>query len=132
METLECESEERDLISLIPEIIALLGGIVSAVLIALPLSSLLNVVPSLGPIIIAPLVEEPTKIIGVILLALYYSNSITSKKRGLILGIMAGIGFAFTENLLYFLVYRFLINSILDCDSTRHFIPFFHFISPRK
>jgi PAS domain S-box-containing protein len=30
------------------------------------------------------------------------------------------------------LVYRFLINSILDCDSTRHFIPFFHFISPRK
>jgi RsiW-degrading membrane proteinase PrsW (M82 family) len=105
METLECESEERDLISLIPEIIALLGGIVSAVLIALPLSSLLNVVPSLGPIIIAPLVEEPTKIIGVILLALYYPNSITSKKRGLILGIMAGIGFAFTENLLYFLVY---------------------------
>src|SRR5665647_257804 len=73
METLECESEERDLISLIPEIIALLGGIVSAVLIALPLSSLLNVVPSLGPIIIAPLVEEPTKIIGVILLALYES-----------------------------------------------------------
>ena len=85
METLECESEERDLITLIPEIIALLGGIVSAVLIALPLSSLLNVVPSLGPIIIAPLVEEPTKIIGVILLTLYYPNSITNKKRGFIL-----------------------------------------------
>ncbi len=30
------------------------------------------------------------------------------------------------------LVHRFLINSILDCDSTRHFIHFFHFISPRK
>jgi hypothetical protein len=30
------------------------------------------------------------------------------------------------------LVHRFLINSILDCNSTRHFIPFFHFISPRK
>jgi len=30
------------------------------------------------------------------------------------------------------LVLRFLINSILDCDSTRHFIPFFHFVSPRK
>jgi hypothetical protein len=29
-------------------------------------------------------------------------------------------------------VHRFLINSILDCNSTRHFIPFFHFISPRK
>ncbi len=34
--------EERDLISLIPEIIALLGGIVSAVLITLLLSYLLN------------------------------------------------------------------------------------------
>jgi F420-nonreducing hydrogenase I len=32
----------------------------------------------------------------------------------------------------YVLVHRFLINSILDCNSTRHFIPFFHFISPRK
>jgi len=30
------------------------------------------------------------------------------------------------------LVHRFLINSRLDCNSTRHFIPFFHFISPRK
>lgn len=97
--------EERDMISLIPEIIALLGGIVSAVLIALPLSYLLNIVPSLGPIIIAPLVEEPSKITGVILLALYYPHSIDNKKRGLILGVMAGIGFAFTENLLYSLVY---------------------------
>ncbi len=100
----QCE-EQRDMVSLIPEIIALLGGIVSAVLIALPISFLLNIVPSLGPIVIAPLVEEPTKIIGVILLALYYPNSIDNKKRGLILGVMAGIGFAFTENLLYSLVY---------------------------
>jgi hypothetical protein len=38
----------------------------------------------------------------------------------------------FYNNEVYKLVYRFLINSILDCDSTRHFIPFFHFISPRK
>jgi len=30
------------------------------------------------------------------------------------------------------LVHRFLNNSILDCDSTRHFIHFFHFISPCK
>jgi RsiW-degrading membrane proteinase PrsW (M82 family) len=97
--------DERDLIFLIPEIIALLGGIISAVLIALPLGALLNVIPSLGPIIIAPLVEEPSKIIGIFLLALYYPNSINNKKRGLILGVMAGIGFAFTENLLYFLVF---------------------------
>lgn len=37
-----------------------------------------------------------------------------------------------TENKVQELVHRFLINSILDCDSTRHFIHFFHFISPRK
>jgi RsiW-degrading membrane proteinase PrsW (M82 family) len=102
--SLEQEKEkERELIYLIPEIVALLGGIVSAVLIALPLSFLLNIVPSLGPIIIAPLVEEPSKMIGVVFLALYYPNSINSKRRGLILGAIAGIGFAFTENLLYFL-----------------------------
>jgi carbamoyltransferase len=32
----------------------------------------------------------------------------------------------------HMLVHRFLNKSILDCDSTRHFIHFFHFISPRK
>ena len=40
---------------------------------------------------------------------------------------------SFMERFIFpYLVHRFLINSILDCDSTRHFIPFFHFISPRK
>jgi RsiW-degrading membrane proteinase PrsW (M82 family) len=97
--------KEKTLIFLIPEIIALLGGIISAVLIALPISYLLTVVSNFGPVVIAPLVEEPSKIVGVILLALYYPNSINSKKRGLVLGIMAGIGFAFTENLVYYLVF---------------------------
>jgi hypothetical protein len=36
------------------------------------------------------------------------------------------------ETILDILLHRFLINSFLDCDSTRHFIHFFHFISPRK
>jgi RsiW-degrading membrane proteinase PrsW (M82 family) len=97
--------KEKTLIFLIPAIIALVGGIVSAVLIALPLSYLLTGVANFGPVVIAPLVEEPSKIVGVILLALYYPNSINNKKRGLVLGIMAGIGFAFTENLVYYLVY---------------------------
>ena len=96
---------EKNLIFLIPEIVALLGGIVSAVLIALPLSYLLIAVANLGPVVIAPIVEEPSKIVGVIILALYYPNSINNKKRGLILGIMAGIGFAFTENLMYYLMH---------------------------
>jgi RsiW-degrading membrane proteinase PrsW (M82 family) len=97
--------KEKTLIFLIPEIIALLGGIISAVLIALPISYLLTDMVNFGHLVIAPLVEEPSKIIGVILLALYYPNSINDKKRGLILGIMAGIGFAFTENLVYYLVF---------------------------
>jgi RsiW-degrading membrane proteinase PrsW (M82 family) len=97
--------KEKILIFLIPEIVALLGGIVSAVLIALPISHLLNGGDNLGSVIIAPLVEEPSKIIGIFILALYYPNSINNKKRGLILGIMAGIGFAFTENLIYYLIF---------------------------
>jgi RsiW-degrading membrane proteinase PrsW (M82 family) len=102
---LEQESEkDRELTYLIPEIVALLGGIISGVLIAIPISYLLDITPSLGPVIIAPLVEEPCKMVGVIFLALYYPISINSKRRGLILGSMAGIGFAFTENLLYSLV----------------------------
>jgi RsiW-degrading membrane proteinase PrsW (M82 family) len=105
-ECIENEIEkEKTLIFLIPMIIALLGGFVSAVLIALPISYLLSAVSNLGTVIIALLVEEPSKIIGVILLALYYPNSINNMKRGLILGIMAGIGFAFTENLVYYLVF---------------------------
>lgn len=71
----------------------------------MPTSYLLIAVSNFGPVVIAPFVEEPTKIIGVIFLALYYPNSINDKKRGLILGIMAGIGFAFTENLVYYLVF---------------------------
>jgi RsiW-degrading membrane proteinase PrsW (M82 family) len=100
------EKEERELVSLIPEIVALLSGILSAIFIAIPISYLFNVIPNIqviGPIFIAPLVEEPSKMIGVLILALYFPDAIDSKKRGLILGVMAGIGFAFTENLMYFI-----------------------------
>jgi RsiW-degrading membrane proteinase PrsW (M82 family) len=79
----EEDEEEKEMISLIPEIIALLGGIVSAVLIALPLNSYIDplVGDALGSIVIAPLVEEPAKMIGIIILALYYPYSIIGKKE---------------------------------------------------
>lgn len=108
-------SDERELGALIPELVALLGGLISAVIIVYPLSiivgSLFAPLPSVFQILVAPLVEEPSKAIGVILLALLYPTSLRTKRRGVILGALAGIGFAFTENLLY--TFRFEMASTI-------------------
>jgi len=85
---------------LVPEVIALLGGIVSAVIIALPINTFFAFV-SLETIVLAPFVEEFAKATGVIFLALSYPTAISNKSRGLLLGGLAGLGFAFTENLFY-------------------------------
>jgi hypothetical protein len=85
---------------LVPEIVALLGGIVSAIIIALPLNTFFGFLTR-ETVFIAPLIEEPAKAVGVIFLAVYYPYAIASKRRGLILGGLAGLGFAFTENLFY-------------------------------
>ena len=85
---------------LVPEIVALLGGIVCAVIIALPLNTFFGFVKT-ETILIAPIIEEPAKAAGVIFLAFSYPYAIASKGRGLILGGLAGLGFAFTENLFY-------------------------------
>jgi RsiW-degrading membrane proteinase PrsW (M82 family) len=85
---------------LVPEIVALLGGIVSAVIIALPLNTFLGFV-SAENILLAPVIEEPAKATGLIFLALTYPDVISTKVRGLILGGLAGLGFAYTENLFY-------------------------------
>lgn len=85
---------------LVPEIVALLGGIVSAVIIVLPLNTFFGPVRT-ETIFIAPLIEEPAKAAGVILLAFSYPYVVASRVRGLILGGLAGLGFAFTENLFY-------------------------------
>jgi len=85
---------------LVPEIVALLGGVVSAVIIALPLNTYFGFVTT-ETIFIAPIIEELAKAAGVIFLALSYPYVIASKGRGLLLGGLAGLGFAFTENLFY-------------------------------
>ena len=85
---------------LVPEIVALLGGIVSAVIIALPLNTFLGFV-SAENILLAPVIEEPAKATGLIFLALTYPGVISTKVRGLLLGGLAGLGFAYTENLFY-------------------------------
>ncbi len=88
---------EKDLSVLIPEIIALLGGIISAIVLVMPLSVLLGF---LG-ILFAPIVEEVCKVCGVFYLALYFPKALSTKGRGIALGGLAGLGFAFTENFLY-------------------------------
>jgi len=85
---------------LVPEIIALLGGIVSAVIIALPVNTFLDFIPY-ETVIVAPFVEEIAKSTGVLFLAVNYPSALSDKTRGLILGGLAGLGFAFTENLFY-------------------------------
>jgi hypothetical protein len=73
---------------------------VSAVIIALPLNTAFSFL-STESILLAPVIEEPVKMIGVTFLALRYPQVVATKRRGLILGGFAGLGFAFTENLYY-------------------------------
>lgn len=88
---------EKELGIMMPEMIALIGGMISAIIFVIPISVLLGFLGSL----VAPLVEEPFKVCGLVLLALYYPYTLATKRKGIILGGLAGLGFAFTENLLY-------------------------------
>jgi RsiW-degrading membrane proteinase PrsW (M82 family) len=88
---------EKELGIMMPEMIALIGGIISAIIFVIPISALLGFLGSL----VAPLVEEPFKVCGLVLLALYYPYTLATKRKGIILGGLAGLGFAFTENFLY-------------------------------
>lgn len=83
---------------LVPEMLVLFWGFISGILIALPLTTLLN-----EPAILVGFVEEPAKLIAVAFLALRYPESISTKTRGLTLGGLAGLGFGVLENLWYFL-----------------------------
>lgn len=92
-------------------------GAVPAVLIAIPASMVLegffvsmglatgldpNVTASItGPVLVAPLVEEPAK--ALVLLFLIFSRHFDNVTDGFVYGAAAGLGFGMTENLLYFL-----------------------------
>lgn len=51
----------------------------------------------LGAVVVAPIVEEAAKAVGVVLVVGYFSRA----EDGLVYGVAAGLGFAATENLLY-------------------------------
>jgi hypothetical protein len=54
----------------------------------------------LGPIVIAPLVEEPSK--ALILLYVIWNRHFDNMTDGFVYGAAAGLGFGMTENLMYF------------------------------
>lgn len=56
--------------------------------------------PFVGPGLTAPLVEEPAK--GLILLGIIWSRHFDNMTDGFVYGTAAGLGFAMTENFLYF------------------------------
>lgn len=51
----------------------------------------------LGPVVVAPFVEEFAKAIAIVLVASHF----TRQEDGIVYGVAAGLGFAATENLLY-------------------------------
>ncbi len=56
-----------------------------------------------GPAFSAPIVEESTKLLGVVLIALMARNHVRNAYDGLLLGAFAGLGFQVFENVLYIL-----------------------------
>jgi pSer/pThr/pTyr-binding forkhead associated (FHA) protein len=85
---------ERDLIV---GLAALIGGIISTIVVALPLNLFL---PSA---VLAGIVEEPAKVIGLLVIVRVLPEWLTSKTKCALFGGLAGLGFAFSENLLYYL-----------------------------
>lgn len=93
-----------------------IGGVVGAVLGSLALDLVLGLTVGLagslvgvdtdtllgaaGPVIVAPLVEEPAK--ALILLYVMWNRHFDNMTDGFVYGAAAGLGFGMTENLMYF------------------------------
>lgn len=90
-----------------PELFAILGGMIMAFIVALPLSILITrgtgATPGIAATVVAPIVEEPTKVLGVVFLAMMFPAAVATKTRGMILGMMGGLGFGFLESVFYVL-----------------------------
>ncbi len=95
----------RELGPLVPELFAIIGGMLMAFIVALPLNTLIGrgVAPELVAPVVAPLIEEPTKVLGIVFLVILYPAAIATKTRGMVLGAMSGLGFGFLESVFYVL-----------------------------
>ncbi len=84
---------------------AVLLAVLAALLIQRPLA---NLVPGAGgdlvqTVLVAPTVEEFVKGLAVLAVVLFFAREVDSILDGIIYGALVGIGFALTENFLYFL-----------------------------
>jgi protease PrsW len=55
----------------------------------------------LTALLVAPLLEEAAKFLGLVLLARFIRGAVRDARDGIVCGALVGIGFVFTENLLY-------------------------------
>lgn len=99
--------------------ISLVGGIVGAIVIVLPLNTLLLPYITFLPlaVLVIGLIEETFKPIGFMITARKRPDWFTSKKDGAICGALAGLGFGALENLLYAIQYGtgvLLLRSVMS------------------
>ncbi|MEO8663938.1 MAG: PrsW family intramembrane metalloprotease [Ignavibacteria bacterium] len=120
---------------------AIFLGIIGSIIFQIPLNEVINAVSDgdaselvnlSGAVITAPLVEEFTK--GVFLLIISMSKKFDGGVDGAVLGGAIGLGFGMTENFMYFLSYgttpvawlmlvviRTLFSAVMHCLSTATF-----------
>ena len=81
---------------------AILLALVGSSLLMLPLGAVMgaDLADRLSAVIVAPLVEEPTK--ALILFAVMFSRHFDNATDGFVYGAAAGLGFGMTENFFYF------------------------------
>jgi|GEM_PF-2092023 hypothetical protein len=85
-------------VDLLIVLVCLVWGMIAGVIVALPLEVVLNV-----PNGVAAFIEEPAKILPLIVVAIWYPYLLYSKKKCAIFGAIAGLGFGAVENFWYFL-----------------------------
>lgn len=65
-----------------------------------------------GSIVSAPLVEEAAKGLGVVFVFIAFKKYVNGPLDGICYGAMSGLGFAFTENILYFTRYYDVLSDV--------------------
>lgn len=65
-----------------------------------------------GAVVSAPIVEEAAKGLGVVLVFVFFKKHFNGPLDGICYGAMSGLGFAFTENILYFTRYYDILQEI--------------------
>jgi PrsW family intramembrane metalloprotease len=84
-------------VDLLIALASLFWGMMAGVILALPLEVVLN-----APMELAAFIEEPVKILPLIVVAIWYPYLLYSKKKCAVFGAIAGLGFGAVENLWYF------------------------------